>query len=63
MRKENLKSKIIPENIKENIDEVLEEQLFNANRYYAESNANIYELMQIEMSYWTKLHILRMNFI
>lgn len=48
MKKENLKSKIIPENIKENIDEVLEEQLFNANRYYAESNANIYELMQIE---------------
>ena len=39
------KRKIIPEEIKENIDDILEKQLFNANRYYAESNSNISSLM------------------
>lgn len=46
---ENLKSKIIPENIKVNIDEILETQLFNVNRYYAEFNRNISNLMQKEL--------------
>lgn len=44
----NNKSKIIPGDIKYCIDELLEKQLFNANRYYAESNPNISELMDIE---------------
>lgn len=46
---ENIKSKIIPKNLKENIDEVLEKQLFNANRYYAESNPEISNLMLKEL--------------
>lgn len=46
---ENIKSKIIPDNLKNNIDEVMEEQLFNANRYYAESNPEISNLMQEEL--------------
>ncbi len=46
---ENIKSKIIPENLKTNIDEVMEQQLFNANRYYAESNPEISNLMQNEL--------------
>lgn len=46
---ENLKSKIIPDWLKVNIDEVLEKQLFNVNRYYAESNPNISNLMQDEL--------------
>jgi len=45
----NLKSLIIPEEMKKNIDSILEEQLFNANRYYAESNSNILNLMNIEL--------------
>lgn len=47
---ENIKSKIIPNDLKENIDEILEKQLFNANRYYAESNINISSLMKKELS-------------
>lgn len=47
---ENLKSKIIPSIWKKNIDEILEKQLFNANRYYAESNSNISLLMNMELS-------------
>ena len=43
---ENIKSKIIPESLKSNIDEVMERQLFNANRYYAESNPQISSLMK-----------------
>jgi hypothetical protein len=46
---ENIKSKIIPSEMKKNIDEILEEQLFNANRYYAESNPNISKLMNNEL--------------
>lgn len=46
---ENIKSKIIPESLKLNIDKVMEEQLFNANRYYAESNPNISNLMHNEL--------------
>ena len=46
---ENIKSKIIPENLKMNIDEIMEQQLFNANRYYAESNPEISNLMQKEL--------------
>lgn len=46
---ENIKSKIIPENLKINIDEIMEQQLFNANRYYAESNPKISNLMQKEL--------------
>ena len=46
---ENLKSKIIPNDLKKNIDEILEQQLFNANRYYAESNPNISKLMSREL--------------
>ena len=45
----NIKSKIIPQNLKCNIDEVLEKQLFNANRYYAESNPDISNLMEREL--------------
>lgn len=46
---ENIKSKIIPENLKNNIDEIMEQQLFNANRYYAETNPEISHLMQKEL--------------
>lgn len=46
---ENIKSKIIPSVMKKNIDEILEQQLFNANRYYAESNPNITQLMSKEI--------------
>ncbi|MGM9834394.1 MAG: C39 family peptidase [Bacilli bacterium] len=46
---ENIKSKIIPNIMKKNIDEILEQQLFNANRYYAESNPNISQLMNKEL--------------
>lgn len=46
---ENIKSKIIPEDLKSHIDEVLEKQLFNANRYYAESNPEISNLMDREL--------------
>ena len=46
---ENIKSKIIPDNLKNNIDEVMEQQLFNANRYYAESNPEISNLMKGEL--------------
>ncbi len=46
---ENIKSKIIPNTMKKNIDEILEQQLFNANRYYAESNPNISQLMSNEL--------------
>lgn len=46
---ENIKSKIIPDNLKNNIDEVMELQLFNANRYYAESNPEISHLMKEEL--------------
>lgn len=46
---ENIKSKIIPSMMKKNIDEILEQQLFNANRYYAESNPNISQLMSKEL--------------
>ncbi len=47
---ENIKGKIIPENLKENIDEIMEGQLFNANRYYAESNPEISRLMMMQLS-------------
>lgn len=47
---ENIKSKIIPKELKKNIDEVMEHQLFNANRYFAESNYKISNLMQQELS-------------
>ena len=46
---ENIKSKIIPSDMKKNIDEILERQLFNANRYYAESNPNISQLISEEL--------------
>ena len=46
---ENIKSKIIPTEMKKNIDEILEKQLFNANRYYAESNPDISSLMNDEL--------------
>lgn len=46
---ENIKSRIIPDSLKMNIDEVMEQQLFNANRYYAESNPEISNLMQREL--------------
>ena len=46
---ENIKSRIIPENIKYDIDEIMEQQLFNANRYYAESNPEISNLMRKEL--------------
>lgn len=46
---ENIKSKIIPNIMKKNIDEILEQQLFNANRYYAESNPDISQLMNKEL--------------
>lgn len=49
MLNNNIKSQIIPDEMKEKIDEILEQQLFNANRYYAESNSNIFELMRLEI--------------
>ncbi len=47
---ENIKSKIIPDELKENIDELMEQQLFNANRYYAETNPDINDLIKREMN-------------
>lgn len=47
---ENIKSKIIPKELKNHIDEILELQLFNANRYYAESNPKIKVLMESQLS-------------
>lgn len=46
---ENIKSRIIPDNWKRNIDEIMERQLFNANRYFAENNPDISYLMQEEL--------------
>lgn len=43
-----IKKEIIPQEIKQNIDDVLSKELFNANRYYAESDANIAKLVEIE---------------
>ena len=48
MSDNNMKSRIIPDDMKNDIDEILEKQLFNANRYYAVSNSDIYRLMEIE---------------
>lgn len=45
----NIKKEIIPQEIKTNIDEILEKELFNANRYYAENDVNISKLMESEM--------------
>lgn len=45
----NIKGEILPKEIKKDIDDILEKQLFNANRYYAESNPNISNLMQKEL--------------
>lgn len=44
----NYKSEIIPDELKYIIDEVLEKQLLNANRYFAESTPHIASLMEIE---------------
>ena len=41
------KKEIIPEDLKPNIDQILEEQLLNANRNYAEDNKEIYEIIDI----------------
>lgn len=46
MIENKLKSLIIPKAMKENIDKIMEEQLFNANRHYAESNFDISLLME-----------------
>ena len=46
---DSVKSKIIPEYLKSNIDEIMEIQLLNANRYYAESNSKINILMENEL--------------
>ena len=45
----NLKRNIIPVEMKKNIDSILEEQLFNANRNYSEKNKLISKLMDIEL--------------
>ncbi|MBR6778582.1 MAG: C39 family peptidase [Clostridia bacterium] len=45
----NFKKEIIPQEMKRNIDEILEKELFNANRYYAENDVNISKLMESEM--------------
>ena len=42
MSDNNMKSRIIPDDMKNDIDEILEKELFNANRYYAVSNSDIY---------------------
>ena len=49
MEVSEFKRKIIPKEMKLNIDAILEEQLFNANRYYAKSNADISKLARAEM--------------
>ena len=58
---ENIKSKIIPTVMKKNIDEILEKQLFNANRYYAESNPNISQLMKKELLNSPELFLKRLK--
>lgn len=49
MEVSEFKRKIIPKEMKLNIDAILEEQLFNANRYYAKLNADISKLARAEM--------------
>ncbi len=44
-----MKKDIIPTSLKLNIDEVLEKQLFNANRYFAETNKTISKQMDKEI--------------
>lgn len=44
----NIKSNIIPDEGKLNIDEILEEQLFNANRYFATVNTKISDLIKLQ---------------
>ena len=56
-----MKSIIIPNEMKPNIDNILEEQLFNANRYYAESNSNIFELMENEKTKSSKDFLHELN--
>ncbi len=41
----NIKKAIIPEEWKETIDDIMEKQLFNANRYYAENNPQLSEIV------------------
>lgn len=41
----DIKKKIIPEEWKEDIDNIMEKQLFNANRYYAENNPKLSEIV------------------
>ena len=45
---ENIKHKIIPEEWKSNIDEILEQQLFDANRYFATINPEINRLIKLQ---------------
>ena len=40
---QNIKKKIIPDEWKSDIDNILNEQLFNANRYYAENMPSLNE--------------------
>ena len=49
MEVSEFKKKIIPKEMKLNIDAILEEQLFNANRYYAKSNTDISALAKAEL--------------
>lgn len=41
----DIKKSIIPEEWKEDIDDIMEKQLFNANRYYAENNPKLSEIV------------------
>ena len=44
--KTTLKSKIIPSFWKENIDEIIEQELLEANRYFAKANPRLNELVE-----------------
>lgn len=52
-----IKKEIIPENLKSNIDQILEEQLLNANRNYAEDNKEIYEIIENFIKIHPKIYI------
>lgn len=56
-----VKRDIIPENYKSNIDDILEEQLLNANRNYAEENEEIYRIIDRFIKIRPELYILELK--
>ena len=61
----NIKKTIIPEEWKETIDDIMEKQLFNANRYYAENNPQLSEIVNAytQLSSSEFLRILKKQYV